>query len=101
MSTYATEFEHTDDAGDELFVNRCVYIDKPAMLHVGDAGVELWRDDVARFAEYLAGIVDTVPERPSTEPAPPVRFESAGAIVGGRLVCVNTFAANRAARRRR
>lgn len=111
MSSYATEFEHTDDDGDFLHVNRCQLDHRPTMVYIGHAGVEMWREDVARLAEYLTSIVDTVPERTPTLDATAVTFESAGAIVDGVLIpyiphCTNTIAAamqapNRAQRRKR
>lgn len=70
MSTYGTEFTHADSDGDELWVNRCQNRTHPLMLYLdsGRVGVEMWRDDVRRLAEYLTGIVDTVPEAPYNGP---------------------------------
>lgn len=90
MSTYGTEFEHTDDDGDELYINRCCNEMYPMMLYMGRKGIEMYRDDVARLHAYLGDVLATIPERP-TPPAPSIVFETAGIVRSGRVVCFNTL----------
>lgn len=72
MSSYATEFTHEDSDGDVLWVNRCTISDKPMMLLLdeGRSGIELYREDVARLATYLAEVIDKVAPRPGGTPRP-------------------------------
>ena len=100
MSSYGTEYEHADEDGDNLYINRCQNGNYPLMFWFagGRHGVEMYRDDVERLQQYLAGIADTVPERPEPAPEPTMTVESAGVIRNGqhiwfatRLVCQNTM----------
>jgi hypothetical protein len=88
VSTYGTEWEHTDDDGDELWVDRCCNRTYPLMLLTGGGreGVALYREEVEALAAYLASVADTVPARPALTPTPAVAYESAGAIRNGQIV---------------
>jgi hypothetical protein len=80
MSTYVTEFEHSDRDDDEMFVSRCIHGDLPLMLFTagGRHAVELYREDVERLTDYLAGIVGTVPARPPVSAETIAAFEAIG-----------------------
>jgi hypothetical protein len=80
MSTYATEFELSDDDDDALYINRCVNENHPLMVLTGGFryGVELYRDDVERLVAYLASVVDKVPARPPVSAETIAAFEAIG-----------------------